>query len=223
MGFLGPALYSLAEGSHYSTSIHDIIIGSNGFLTAPGYDLVTGWGSPAGQGLIDQLTGTQSSASFSIASSPASISIAPAGTASSTIAITPLNGFSGGVSLSVSGLPSGVTASFSSAGTTAPSVLTLSGDKRGGRGIVIDHPHREIGDADHHVCLEPYDYFSSRLQDFGQSGFDRPDTRQFAKTMITVTASGNFSGTVSLAASGLPSGVTATSRGVLPRTLLRSR
>ena len=43
----------------------------------------------------------------------------------STVTITPQNGFSGSVSLSASGLPSGVTASFSPNPATATSMLTL--------------------------------------------------------------------------------------------------
>ena len=47
MGFLNPALYAIARGAGYATNFHDITSGNNGpFNTLPGYDLVTGWGSP---------------------------------------------------------------------------------------------------------------------------------------------------------------------------------
>jgi subtilase family serine protease len=66
VGFINPALYSLGVSSSHSRAFHDITSGSNppaagdgsGFNAVPGYDLVTGWGSPAGAGLIDQLAGT---------------------------------------------------------------------------------------------------------------------------------------------------------------------
>jgi subtilase family serine protease len=66
VGFINPALYSLGISSSYSSAFHDITSGSNppaagdgsGFNAVPGYDLVTGWGSPAGVGLINQLAGT---------------------------------------------------------------------------------------------------------------------------------------------------------------------
>jgi hypothetical protein len=49
------ALYSIA-GNSYSTTFFDIISGSNGgFSCAPGYDMVTGLGSPMAQGLIPAL------------------------------------------------------------------------------------------------------------------------------------------------------------------------
>ena len=65
VGFINPALYNLGISSSYSRAFHDITSGSNpptvgdgsGFNAVPGYDLVTGWGSPAGAGLINQLAG----------------------------------------------------------------------------------------------------------------------------------------------------------------------
>jgi subtilase family serine protease len=65
VGFINPALYNIGISKSYSTAFHDITRGSNppasgsgsGFKAVPGYDLVTGWGSPAGVGLINQLAG----------------------------------------------------------------------------------------------------------------------------------------------------------------------
>jgi subtilase family serine protease len=67
VGFINPALYNLGTSSSYASAFHDITSGSNppaagdgsGFNAVPGYDLVTGWGSPAGVGLINQLAGTK--------------------------------------------------------------------------------------------------------------------------------------------------------------------
>ena len=68
VGFINPALYSLGVSTSYSSAFHDITSGSNppseggtGFNAVRGYDLVTGWGSPAGAGLINQLAGTGTS------------------------------------------------------------------------------------------------------------------------------------------------------------------
>ena len=66
VGFINPALYALGLSKSYSSAFHDITSGSSnppasgsgsGFNAVPGYDLVTGWGSPAGAGLINQLAG----------------------------------------------------------------------------------------------------------------------------------------------------------------------
>jgi xanthomonalisin len=63
VGFINPTLYNLGISSNYTSTLHDITSGSNppasgggnGFNAVPGYDLVTGWGSPAGAALINQL------------------------------------------------------------------------------------------------------------------------------------------------------------------------
>jgi len=57
IGFLDPPLYDqIGTGSSYHSDLHDITSGSNGeFFAVPGYDLVTGWGSPNGINLITGL------------------------------------------------------------------------------------------------------------------------------------------------------------------------
>jgi len=56
VGFINNKLYSIGLGSSYATDFHDITSGTNGAeSTERGYDLVTGWGSPKGAGLINAL------------------------------------------------------------------------------------------------------------------------------------------------------------------------
>jgi len=56
IGFINPYLYSFGVSSSYATDFHDITSGKSGSYSAvTGYDLVTGWGSPNGQGLINAL------------------------------------------------------------------------------------------------------------------------------------------------------------------------
>lgn len=64
MGFINPAIYNLAGSSRYGSAFHDITTGNNVSSSSPnnyyavtGYDLCTGWGTPAGQSLIDALAG----------------------------------------------------------------------------------------------------------------------------------------------------------------------
>jgi hypothetical protein len=67
---------------------------------------------------------------FSLALNPASISITPGGTAQASLSLTPLNGFSSSVSVQLSGLPVGVTASAPtytvSAGSQQTVILTAA-------------------------------------------------------------------------------------------------
>ena len=56
IGFLNPTIYRLAHLSTYPTIFHDETKGRSGnYNDVPGYDLVTGLGSPNGQALIDAL------------------------------------------------------------------------------------------------------------------------------------------------------------------------
>ncbi|MGO9241221.1 MAG: protease pro-enzyme activation domain-containing protein [Bryobacteraceae bacterium] len=56
IGFINPTLYTLGLGSSYGANFHDITSGNNGtYSCQKGYDLVTGWGSPNGAGLINSL------------------------------------------------------------------------------------------------------------------------------------------------------------------------
>jgi PKD repeat protein len=63
---------------------------------------------------------------FGIGTSSASASITQGSSTIDTITITPQNGFTGSVALSASGLPTGVTASFSPSSTTGSSTLTFT-------------------------------------------------------------------------------------------------
>jgi subtilase family serine protease len=57
IGFINPAIYAQNATSLYNTDFHDITSGTSGNFTAvTGYDLVTGWGTPNGTGLINALT-----------------------------------------------------------------------------------------------------------------------------------------------------------------------
>ena len=63
VGFINPAIYAIGQGSGYTPAFHDITTGNNtnsasptNFFAVPGYDLCTGWGSPAGSNLINALT-----------------------------------------------------------------------------------------------------------------------------------------------------------------------
>jgi len=63
---------------------------------------------------------------YSLSASPASLTVTQGASGSSTITVTPSGGFTGSVTLSASGLPTGVTAAFGTNPTTATSVLTFT-------------------------------------------------------------------------------------------------
>jgi sugar lactone lactonase YvrE len=92
-----------------------------------GYDLVSGWGSPNGQNLIDALAGTLIPG-FWITSTPSTLSLYQGASGTTTVSVTDADGFSGSVNLSASGLPTGVTASFNPTSTPGTSELRLTAD-----------------------------------------------------------------------------------------------
>jgi subtilase family serine protease len=65
LGFVNPAVYQIARGPQYHQAFHDITTGDNtaefppktiaGYRAAPGWDPVTGWGSPDAQVLVPLL------------------------------------------------------------------------------------------------------------------------------------------------------------------------
>ncbi|HEY1678058.1 MAG TPA: S53 family serine peptidase [Candidatus Sulfotelmatobacter sp.] len=58
IGFINPYLYTFGLSSSHATDFHDITSGKSGSYSAvTGYDLVTGWGSPNGTGLVNALVG----------------------------------------------------------------------------------------------------------------------------------------------------------------------
>jgi subtilase family serine protease len=65
LGFVNPTIYQIARSSQYHQAFHDITTGDNtfvfppttitGYQAAPGWDPVTGWGSPNAQVLVPLL------------------------------------------------------------------------------------------------------------------------------------------------------------------------
>jgi subtilase family serine protease len=66
LGFVNPAIYQIARGPQYHQAFHDVTAGSSntaefppttitGYRAAPGWDPVTGWGSPDAQVLVPLL------------------------------------------------------------------------------------------------------------------------------------------------------------------------
>jgi kumamolisin len=220
IGFIDPTIYAQNESggaltSAYATDFHDITSGTSGSYSAvTGYDLVTGWGSPNGTGLINALAPTSKTPAFSISASPASLSVVQGSSGSSTISTTVSGGFDAALSLSASGQPSGVTATFSPTSIAAPgsgsSTLTLAVASTVAAGTYSITVTGSGGGITHtttvslSVTAKTAGTFTisvsptSGYLDQGQSGY----------AVVTVSVSGGFSSAVALSATGVPSGVT---------------
>jgi len=141
--YQGPTNYPLvqlvqvgAPNNVYYATTHDETTHS----IAPGTAVTTQFDVPAGvpggqYNLIVVANGIASaavpvtisaSADFSLSANPSSLTVAQGNSGTSTITVTPVNGFNGSVNLTASGLPNGVTAQFNPNPTTTTSTLTLT-------------------------------------------------------------------------------------------------
>ena len=219
IGFLNTTVYALGQTSSYANLFHDITTGNdfnssspNMFSAETGYDLVTGWGSPMGQAMLNILGPAQtSSPNFTLSASPSTINLTPGGSGETTITVTPTNGFTGAVNLTVTaiGAPSGVTASLSQpsitgAGSATLSVTTTSATPGGNLLVTVTGSSEGISQTA---------YIQLALPDFGLTV--SPTTlylNQNDLTTATVTSSpeNGFTGKVTMSFTGtLPTGVAA--------------
>jgi len=121
IGFINPTIYTQNVSGSYAADFHDVTSGTSGSYSATtGYDLVTGWGSPNGVGLINALVAAAASPTFTISAAPGAVSVVQGKSGTSTITTSTLNGFGSAVALSASGQPTGVTVSFSPTSIASP-------------------------------------------------------------------------------------------------------
>ena len=220
VGFVNPAIYNVGVSSSYTSDFHDVTSGNNkptagsgaGFNAGTGFDLVTGWGSPKGVALITALAGgSTGTADYSLSASPSSVSIAQGASGSSTVTIAKVNGFSGSVALTASGLPTGVTASFSPASATTTSTVTFTASATATTGAKTVTITGTSGSLTHTTTIA-LTISTTATADFSLSA--SPTSLSIAQSgsgtsTVTVGKVNGFTGTVALSASGLPSGVTA--------------
>jgi len=156
-------------------------------------------------------TRTVTVSDFSLSATPSSQTVLPGGSTTYTATVTPINGFNGTVNFSVSGLPSGATASYNPAsitasgsttltvntsGTTPPGSypLTIQGTS-GPRTRTVSVTLVVNGNGDFTISVAPASLTANR----GGT----------ATYTVTVAAGTGFSGTVALSLSGVPARTTA--------------
>jgi subtilase family serine protease len=216
LGFINPALYTIAEGTSYASNFHDTTSGTNncctpgeGFNAVTGYDLVTGWGSPTGQSLINALAGAPATG-FTLTNSKQTtgLSINLSSFGSTTIKVNDQGAFAGSVSLAATGLPSGVTAAFTPSSTTSTSTLTLTATSGATTGAAFVTVTGTSGALTSSITI-PVTVYAPGFA-LSAPPVNTGTYVGFAgQTTITVQDQGGFSGSVALVASGVPSGVTA--------------
>ena len=181
---------------------------------------ITGISGSIQQTTSISLTVNQASTpSFTLSASPGSVSVTRGSQGTSTITINPSGGFSGNVTLSASGLPSGVTASWGTNPATSSSVLTLAASSTAATGTVTVTITGVSGSIQQttSVSLTVNPVVSPSFTLSASPGSVSVTRGSQGTSTITINPSGGFNSSVTLSASGLPSGVTA-SWGTNPAT-----
>jgi subtilase family serine protease len=156
---------------------------------------------------------------FTIAASPASVTVTQGASGTSTITITSTGGFSSATTLSATGLPSGVTAAFSTnpvtpaANGSVTSTLTLTASAAATVGAATVTITGTSGSLTHSTTIALTVNSSSGTKNFTLSLSPASftiDERGSVSTTLTVTSVNGFNSAVSLSVNEFPSGVTAT-------------
>ncbi len=146
---------------------------------------------------------------YTLSASPNSRSVAQGTKGTSGMTVNPLGGFNGTVSLSASGLPTGVTATFNPKSTRTASTLTLTANSAAALGTVTVTITGTSGSSSHtttvSLTVTPRPNFTLSASPNSLSLTQGSNVT----STITVTPQNGFNSSVSLTASGLPAGVTA--------------
>ena len=151
---------------------------------------------------------------FSLSAAPGSQSILPGGSTSFTVSVAAINSFTGNVSLTVSGLPSGMQATFSPAsitnsGTATLNVTTSSSVAAGTYDLTIAGAS---GSLSHSSNVSVAVSANNPPPDFTLSASPASQTITAGGSTsftIGVAAKNGFTGTVALVESGMPAGMSA--------------
>ena len=217
-GNANPGLYRMLSASanpfHATPGGNNSVPGVAGF-TASGasYNLATGLGSVDANLLVNGWAGgvTTPQKSFTLTPSTASISVLRGKTATFTVAVGTTNGFSDSVTLSATA-PAGVTVSFSPAtakpGSSVTATVTASSTAAAGTSAIALTGTSASLAATASVALTVQ--AGSTLAVSAGAATVAVAQGKTATLAVTATTGGTFSGTLSFAITGLPTGVSAT-------------
>lgn len=179
------------------------------FGTATGWDFATGIGTVNAFNLVNNWPGVPPN--FTLSANPDSLTLLQGGKGTSTITIDPSGGFDDSVTLSASGLPTGVTAAFSPNPATGDTTLTLTASTTASTGTVAVTITGTSGSitATTTISLTVNALVKSFTLSASPSSVTIANGGAAGKSTITITPVNGFNGNVTLSASGTPSGVTA--------------
>jgi len=229
VGFLNPALYAIGKSTKAANDFHDITSGNNAccgqvyvpYQATKGYDLVSGWGAPIGKTLMMDLINQAKSFSVGFATSHLTLA-ASKGTVTDLVEVTGAGQFTGSATLSLAGLPTGVTAKFDattvkSDGHTTLHLTSTGGTTAGHYPVTVTATSgTSKTSAVFDLEVEPKNggfLFGSAVTAIGVpvgtkttgTWYDGSTNQTWA---INANSVGNYSGSVKLTTSKVPDGVT---------------
>jgi endoglucanase len=156
------------------------------------------------------LSGGSTTPTFTLAPSASTLSVTRGSSATDTITVTDVDGFTGSVTLSASGLPSGVTVAYGTNPTTSTSVLTFTASASATVGTSAVTITGTSGSTTATTTINlTVNTATTPSFTLSRSASTLTVTRGSSATdTITVTDTGGFTGSVTCSVSGLPSGVT---------------
>jgi hypothetical protein len=157
--------------------------------------------------ILNRFLGAGAGSDFTLSASPSSRMVGPGGATTYSVTISPTGGFSGQVTLSLSGLPSGATGSFTPNPATASSTLSVTTSTSTAPGAYTLTITGVSGTLAHTTTVG----LVVSASDFTLSA--SPSSQTVApgsptSYSVTISPTGSFSGQVTLSLSGLPSGAT---------------
>ena len=218
-GCINPVLYPLAakQVAGGASIFHDITTGNNsvpgqtGFSAAAGYDQATGLGSVDANNLVNHWNDAAApTGSLTISTYAATVS---QGATSAASIKTTTTGIASAVALTVSGMPTGVTASFSPATIASPgsgsATLNIAAASTATPG---NYTLTVTATAGSQTAKSSFT-LTVLAPSFGLAVPTTAQGMQNGQTItavVGITPQNGFNGTVTLATTGLPAGVTAT-------------
>ena len=156
--------------------------------------------------------GTTPTPDYALTATPSSQTVTQGQNTSYTVTVTPSGSFTGAVSFSVAGLPSGATASFTpasvtSSGTSTLAVTTTTSAPAGTYPLTITGASGSLS----HTTSVTLVVNAAAVPSYTLSASPSSQTipqGQSTPYSVTVTPSGGFAGTVTFSVTGLPTGTT---------------
>jgi hypothetical protein len=215
-GNINSTLYTLAtrQRSGGAAVFHDITGGNNsvpgvtGYNAGTGYDPVTGLGSVDAALLVNHWA--DATTAFTLMQAQNSATVIPGGSGTVRLTTAPTATFSASITLSVSGAPAGVTASFSPATIGSPGSGSSTLSLTVGSVAPGSYPLTIIANGG---GMTQSTTFTLNVAGFtlapSASSVTVPQGSSGTVT-LTTALQGSFNAAVSLSVSGLPTGVTGT-------------